>query len=107
MNWDLLTVAVLAGAANWAFRALPVITRSDRMAAGGWLERFLSATGPAAIATLFVAAILPALTPDLRALMPVITGTLAVLATYAARRSVVLATLAGALAHGLATWTLG
>lgn len=107
MNWDLLTVALLAGAANWAFRALPVITRSDRMAAGGWLERFLSATGPAAIATLFVAAILPALTPDLRALMPVIVGTLAVLATYAARRSVVLATLAGALAHGLATWTLG
>ena len=107
MNWDLLAVALLAGAANWAFRALPVITRSDRMAAGGWLERFLSATGPAAIATLFVAAILPALTPDARALMPVIVGTLAVLATYAARRSVVLATLAGAFAHGLVTWTLG
>ena len=107
MNWDLLTVALMAGAANWAFRALPVITRSDRMAAGGWLERFLSATGPAAIATLFVAAILPALTPDARALMPVIVGTLAVLATYVARRSVVLATLAGAFAHGLATWTLG
>lgn len=107
MNWDLLAVALLAGAANWAFRALPVITRSDRMAAGGWLERFLSATGPAAIATLFVAAILPALTPDARALMPVIVGTLAVLATYVARRSVVLATLAGAFLHGLATWTLG
>ncbi|WP_137110064.1 AzlD domain-containing protein [Rhodobacter sp. SY28-1] len=107
MNWDLLTVAVLAGAANWAFRALPVITRSDRMAAGGWLERFLSATGPAAIATLFVAAILPALTPDVRALAPVIVGTLAVLGLYAARRSVVLAMLAGAVAHGLATWALG
>ena len=107
MNWDLLAVALLAGAANWAFRALPVITRSDRMAAGGWLERFLSATGPAAIATLFVAAILPALSDETRTLVPVITGTLAVLATYAARRSVVLATLAGALAHGLATWTLG
>jgi branched-subunit amino acid transport protein len=107
MNWDLLTVAVLAGAANWAFRALPVITRSDRMAVGGWLERFLSATGPAAIATLFVAAILPSLTPDLRALMPVIAGTLAVLGVYVLRRSVVLATLAGALAHGLTVWLLG
>jgi branched-subunit amino acid transport protein len=107
MNWDLLAVALLAGAANWAFRALPVITRSDRMAAGGWLERFLSATGPAAIATLFVAAILPALTPDLRALMPVIVGTLAVLGIYAARRSVVLATLAGALAHGVTVWLMG
>jgi branched-subunit amino acid transport protein len=107
MNWDLLTVAVLAGVANWAFRALPVITRSDRMAVGGWLERFLSATGPAAIATLFVAAILPALTPDARALMPVIAGTLAVLGVYFARRSVVLATLSGALAHGLTVWCLG
>jgi branched-subunit amino acid transport protein len=107
MNWDLLTVALLAGAANWAFRALPVITRSDRLAMGGWLERFLSATGPAAIATLFVAAILPALTPDVRALLPEIAGTLPVLGVYALRRSVVLATLAGALAHGLTVWFLG
>jgi branched-subunit amino acid transport protein len=107
MNADLLTVALLAGAANWAFRALPVITRSDRMATSGWLERFLSATGPAAIATLFVAAILPALSPDVRTLLPLIAGVLAVLAIYAARRSVVLATLAGALAHGLAVWALG
>ncbi|MFM7445049.1 MAG: AzlD domain-containing protein [Tabrizicola sp.] len=107
MNADLLTVALLAGAANWAFRALPVMTRSDRMATSGWLERFLSATGPAAIATLFVAGILPALSPDLRALMPVIAGTLAVLGVYATRRSVVLATLAGALAHGLTVWALG
>ena len=107
MNLDLLTVALLAGAANWAFRALPVILRSDRMAASGWLERFLSATGPAAIATLFVAAILPALSPDLRALVPVVAGTLAVVGLYLLRRSVVLATLAGALAHGLAVWALG
>lgn len=107
MNWELLTVAVIAGAANWAFRALPVILRSDRMAASGWLERFLSATGPAAIATLFVAAILPALSSELPALAPVVLGTLAVLAVYAARRSVVLATLAGALAHGLTVWAVG
>lgn len=108
MNWDLLTVALLAGAANWAFRALPVIARTDRLAAGGWLERFLSATGPAAIATLFVAAILPALSPDLRQLAPVLSGTLAVLSVYfLAGRSVVLATLAGAFAHGAAVWLIG
>lgn len=107
MNLDLLTVALLAGAANWAFRALPVILRSDRMAASGPLERFLSATGPAAIATLFVAAILPTLSSDLRMLSPVLAGCLAVLSVYAARRSVVLATLAGALAHGLAVWAIG
>lgn len=107
MSWELLTVALLAGAANWAFRALPILARMDRMAVGGWLGRFLSATGPAAIATLFVASILPALSLDLVRLLPVAIGTAAVLATWVARRSVVLATLAGAVAHGLTVWTLG
>ncbi len=106
MNWELLTVAVLAGVANWGFRALPILARMDRMAVGGWLGRFLSATGPAAIATLFVASILPALTPDLARLLPVLTGTAAVLATWIACRSVVLATLAGAVAHGLTVWLM-
>lgn len=104
MNWDLFAIACLAGAANWAFRALPILARTDRIATAGWLERFLSATGPAAIATLFVASILPALSSDLLRLLPVISGTLAVLATYLARRSVVLATLAGALIHGVTVW---
>jgi branched-subunit amino acid transport protein len=104
MNWDLLTIAVLAGAANWAFRAMPILARTDRLAAGGWLERFLSATGPAAIATLLVAAILPALSPELSRLFPVVTGSLAVLAVFHVSRSVVLATLAGAFAHGATVW---
>ena len=104
MNWDLFAVACLAGVANWAFRALPIMTRTDRIATVGWLERSLSATGPAAIATLFVASILPALSPDLLRLLPVVTGTLAVLATYLVRRSAVLATLAGAFVHGVTVW---
>lgn len=107
MSWELLTVALLAGVANWCFRALPILAQQGRATAGGWLGRFLSATGPAAIGTLFVAAILPALTPDLGRLLPVITGTLAVLGVYLARKSVVLATLAGAFAHGLTVWLLG
>lgn len=107
MNWDLLTVALIAGAANWAFRALPILLRADRLAAGSRLGRFLTATGPAAIGTLFVASILPSLAPDAALLLPVLAGTGAVLATWFARRSVVLATLAGAVAHGLATWALG
>ena len=106
MNWELLTVALLAGAANWAFRVLPTKARTDQLASGGWLGRFLAATGPAAIATLFVAAILPSLSADLRVLMPVLVGTAAVIGVYLALRSVVLATLAGALAHGLMVWTL-
>jgi len=106
MNPDLLAIALLAGAATWAFRALPVIWRTDRLASGGWLERFVAATGPAAIATLFVAAILPALSPELGQLLPVITGTVAVLALFVATRSVVTATLAGAVVHGVTVWLL-
>jgi hypothetical protein len=107
MNWELLTVACMAGVANWCFRALPILAHTGRTSASGWLGRFLSSTGTAAIGTLFIAAILPALTPDLARLMPVITGTLAVLGVYLARKSVVLATLAGAFAHGLTVWMIG
>lgn len=107
MSWELLTVALLAGVANWCFRALPILARTGRATAGGWLGRFLSATGPAAIGTLFVASILPSLTLDLGRLLPVIVGTLAVLAVWFVRKSVVLATLAGAFAHGLTVWLLG
>lgn len=107
MSWELLTVALMAGAANWTFRALPILARMERVAASGWLGRFLASTGPAAIATLFVAAVLPSLTLDLARLLPVILGTLAVLAVWFTRKSVVLATLAGALAHGVTTWILG
>jgi Branched-chain amino acid transport protein (AzlD) len=106
MTWELLSLALLAGAANWAFRVLPTMARTDRLAPGGWAERFLAATGPAAIATLFVAALLPMVVADLRGVAPVLVGVAAVLATYLARRSVVLATLAGALAHGLVVWAL-
>ncbi|MBA3910144.1 MAG: hypothetical protein C0524_09715 [Rhodobacter sp.] len=107
MNLELLAVAVMAGAANWAFRVLPTRARTDRLQPGGLLERFLSATGPAAIATLFVAAILPSLAVEVSRLLPVLVGTAAVIAVYLSRRSVVLATLAGALAHGLVVWALG
>jgi hypothetical protein len=107
MNAELLTVALLAGAANWAFRALPILFRTERLATSGWFGRFLEATGPAAISTLFVAAVLPLLIADVARLVPLVTGTLAVLAVHAARRSVVLATLAGALAHGVTVWALG
>ena len=82
MSWSLLMVALMAGVANWCFRALPILARTGRTTAGGWLGRFLSSTGPAAIGTLFVAAILPALTPDTAKLLPLITGTLAVLGVY-------------------------
>lgn len=107
MNTDLLAVAVLAGAANWAFRVLPTLARTDRLKPGGRLERFLAATGPAAIGTLFVASILPLLPDEVTAALPVLAGALAVGVAYFTSRSVVAATLAGAVVHGLAVWLAG
>lgn len=107
MSWELLAVAFMAGVANWCFRVLPILARTGRTTPGGWLARFLSATGPAAIGTLFVAAMLPSLTLDLVRLLPLITGTLAVLAVFFTRKSAVLATLAGAFVHGLTVWLTG
>lgn len=107
MNTELLAVALLAGAANWAFRVLPTQARTDRLPPGGRLERFLAATGPAAIGTLFVASILPMLSTEAAALVPAISGTLAVVAVFIRFRSVVAATLAGALVHGVTVWLVG
>lgn len=98
MNIDLLAIALLAGAANWAFRVLPIRMRPKDLPLDGRLTRFLAATGPAAIGTLFVASILPAFSAPL---LPLILGTLTVVAVFALRRSVVTATLAGAIVHGL------
>jgi branched-subunit amino acid transport protein len=106
MTSELLALALMAGAANWAFRVLPTLARTDRLTPGGWLERFLAATGPAAIGTLFVASILPLATAAPTTLLPGIAGTLAVVAVYLGNRSVVAATLAGAFVHGLAFWLL-
>ena len=107
MNWELLAVALLAGAANWAFRVLPTLVRTDRLPAGGWLERFPAATGPAAIGTLFVASILPLVSMEAAKLLPAITGTLSVLGGFMLYRSVVVATLAGAIVYGVAIWLIG
>jgi len=102
MNPDLLALALVVGAANWAFRYFP--TRLDASAApphGRW-ARFLAATGPAAIATLAVASLLPMVTANRADLVPLAAGVGVVLATYLWRRSVVAATLAGSAAYGLA-----
>jgi branched-subunit amino acid transport protein len=106
MNAELLAVALITGAANWVFRVLPTLTRTDRLAPGGSLERFLSATGPAAIGTLFLASVLPLLSGDAVELLPTVAGTIAVVAVYLGNRSVVAATLAGAVVHGMAFWLL-
>ncbi|MCU0827936.1 MAG: AzlD domain-containing protein [Tabrizicola sp.] len=107
MNWDLLIVALLAGGANWMFRVLPTRARTDRLTPGGPVERFLAATGPAAIGTLFVASILPLVSVSAAQLLPVVAGTSAVVGTFLFTRSVVGATLAGSVLYGLTVWALG
>lgn len=101
MNPDILILALIVGAANWIFRYGPMRLDLGARAETGPLARFLSATGPAAIATLVVASVLP-MAGDLALALPLVAGTGAVLAVWVWRRSVVLATLAGSLAYGLA-----
>lgn len=107
MNPELLAVALLAGAANWAFRYLPTRFGAPGGAGDGPVARFLAAVGPAAICTLFVASLLPALTALPAGAIPLAAGVGAVLAAFAATRSVAAGTFAGAIAFGLATWATG
>ena len=103
MKTELLALAALTGLATWAFRVVPTKLRLAPDAPEGPLRRFLAATGPAAIATLFTASVLPMLQTGTTPAGPMIAGTAAVLGLWAVRRSVVLATLGGACAYGLAT----
>ena len=102
MNGDLVSLALIVGAANWAFRALPVLLLRRDLPPGGAMERFLAATGPAAIATLFTASVLPQLWPVPRDMLPLAAGIAATVLAFLPRRSVVMATLVGAAAYGLA-----
>lgn len=105
MRGDILTLALIAGLFTWAFRYFPTRADISRLPQGGALSRFLAATGPAAIATLFTASVVPFVEGGLP--VPLAIGTLAVLAVYTASRSVVGATMAGSAGYGLGVWLLG
>ena len=96
----------MAGAANWAFRALPVLLMKREARPGGVAARFLASTGPAAIATLFVASVLPQLWPVPRDLWPLAAGVAATVLAFLPRRSVVAGTLCGAAGYAAAFWAL-
>lgn len=106
MSADLVILALLAGAANWAFRALPVLLMKREARPGGVAARFLASTGPAAIATLFVASVLPQLWPVPRGLWPLAAGVAATVLAFLPRRSVVAGTLCGAAGYAAAFWAL-
>ncbi len=107
MNTDLVILSLAVGAFTWAFRFGPTRLRLPGAASGGAVSRFLAATGPAAIATLFTASVLPMLTGPAAGRVPLAAGILAVLAVYGWRRSVLAATLAGAACYGIAVHFLG
>ena len=104
MRAEILTLALIVGGFTWAFRFFPTKLDLSTMAPDGLLARFLAATGPAAIATLFTASVLPMVQGGVP--VPLVLGTIAVLAVYAASRSVVGATLAGSAGYGLAVWLI-
>ncbi|MEZ5796912.1 MAG: AzlD domain-containing protein [Paracoccaceae bacterium] len=102
MKLELVALALMVGAATWGFRALPVLLMRREARPGGWVARFLAATGPAAIATLFVASVLPQLYPAPREVVALALGVAATVLGFLPRRSVVTGTLCGAVVYGLA-----
>lgn len=104
MRLEILTLALIVGVCTWGFRFFPTKADLSGIKPDGVLARFLASTGPAAIATLFVASVLPMMKGGVP--LPLGIGTASVLAVYAAARSVVIATLAGSVGYGLAVWLL-
>lgn len=104
MRAEILSLALIVGACTWAFRYFPTRADLSAMPADGWLSRFLAATGPAAIATLFTASALPMVQGGMP--LPLVFGTLATLGVFATSRSVVGATMAGSAAYGFGVWVI-
>ncbi|MGV8987962.1 MAG: AzlD domain-containing protein [Cypionkella sp.] len=100
MRAEVLELALIAGVLTYLWRYLPLRANLSDMTPGGILARFLAATGPAAIATLFVAEMMPLLHATLPQQGRIGVGVITVLLAYYWRRSVVFATLAGAVACG-------
>ncbi|NBZ88486.1 AzlD domain-containing protein [Stagnihabitans tardus] len=107
MRSEVLILCLIAGGLTYLWRWLPIRFDLGGMGTRGWVARFLASTGPAAIATLFVAEVLPLARAAGPELIHAVAGTAAVIAVWVWRRSVVAATLAGALAAGIAAAAMG
>jgi branched-subunit amino acid transport protein AzlD len=107
MNLDLVLMAVAVGVATYVFRFGPTKLSLQDLPPASLRARFLAATGPAAIATLFVASSLPVLRDGAGQAVPLGVGVLAVVSVFLWRRSVVAATVAGAVAYGVSFWLTG
>ena len=107
MRAEVLALALAVGALTWAFRCLPLRMSLHTVRPDTVMGRFLAATGPAAIATLFVAEVLPYVRAAGAGSVPLVVGVVAVLGVFFWRRSVVLATLAGSVLFGVAHYLTG
>ncbi|RDE09369.1 AzlD domain-containing protein [Pelagibacterium lacus] len=101
MNSEFWTITILVAIGTYLIRFLPTFLMRGTGNPDSPLSRFLAATGPAAIAALFVGALLPRIAPDWPVIAPLAAGALAVVAVYWWRREVTIATLAGAVAYGV------
>lgn len=122
MTTEFLVVTLVVGIGTWLFRFLPTRLRSlssargdrgrrgqarDGAARAGRLTQALESIGPAAIATLFIASVLPGLATAAQDRILVLVGCATTVLIFVARRNIVLATLAGAVAYGVAYKVLG
>ncbi|WP_332712836.1 AzlD domain-containing protein [Pelagibacterium mangrovi] len=101
MNTEFIIITVLVGLGTWMLRYLPTCFMRGTGNPRAPLSRFLAATGPAAIAALYVGAVLPMLSPDLRAIAPLLLGSAAVVLFYLWRRDISIATVGGAIVYGI------
>lgn len=106
MRGALFLMALAVGVATWAFRVLPILFLRGGGRPGGLVARLLAATGPAAIATLLVASLMPYLDAPSQGSAPLVAGILATVVAFLLRPSVIMATVAGALAYGVAAAVL-
>jgi branched-subunit amino acid transport protein len=102
MRTDLLLVALIVGGGTWLFRFLPTRLQRRSQARDGRLAHSLESIGPAAIATLFVASVLPDLVATAAHRPLVLVGSAVTVLAFLSKRNVILATLAGAAAYGAA-----
>lgn len=97
MSVDFLLLVGCVGFTTWAFRYLPIALSKQGHSNSGKMEPFFQSIGPAAIAALFTASVLPG-----AGFIPtdMILASLGVIAVYGWKKSVVLATMTGSFVYG-------
>lgn len=101
MNYALMITAIIVGIGTWAFRFIPLKLQIFKAEKDGPLNAFFSSTGPAAIATLFVASLLPIVGVETRENIALVLGCIAVVAAFFWKKDVAVSTILGAIVYGV------